>query len=143
MAPVATYGVELFAWSDADCKSICAAQQSGLRRLLNLGGRSPGEIAPHLAGIHSCIIEWRVRRVALLLRLLNSPPDSLQHLGARDTRALEVPVAGGSAGRHASSASRNQPKNKYFSLRPASDIDVQVVRCGRMGVSTTLRTTTR
>lgn len=45
-----------------------------------VGGRSPIDSVRILADIPCCTIEWRVQRVSLLLRLLNSPPDSLQHL---------------------------------------------------------------
>ena len=89
--PVTSYGMELFAWSNADSKAICSAYNSGLRRLLHLGGRAPVDSAVMLAGMHCCTIEWRVRRVALLLRLLNSPPDSQQHLALAVLYLLKSP----------------------------------------------------
>ena len=55
--------------------------QLGLwRRLLKLGGRAPRDVTIELMGNECCTIEWRVRRVGPLLRLLNSPPDSWQHV---------------------------------------------------------------
>jgi hypothetical protein len=78
--PVSSYGMELFVWSDAESKEMRKVYLSGLRQLLSLGGRAPIDCTTVLAGSQCCTITWRIRRVALLLRLLNSPPDSLQHL---------------------------------------------------------------
>ena len=91
VAPVASYGMELFVWTDDDCKDTCSSHWSGLRRLTHLGGRAPINTTSLLAGIPSCTIEWRVRRVALVLRLLNSPPDSLRHLALATFVLLRSP----------------------------------------------------
>ena len=91
VAPVATYGMELFAWSESDCANIRKVQLQGLRKVSFLGGRAPGDITRALAGVQCCTLEWRVRRVGLLLRLVNSPPDSLQHLALAAFRILGSP----------------------------------------------------
>jgi hypothetical protein len=78
--PVALYGVELFTWTDADQSRFATLQRKFWRRLLKLGGRAPNDVTEVLMGVRCCTIEWRIRRVALLLRLLNAPPDSWQHV---------------------------------------------------------------
>ena len=72
--------MELFVWTDSENKEMRKSYQSGLRRLLSLGGRAPADATTVLSGLECCILDWRVRRVALLLRLLNSAPGSLQHV---------------------------------------------------------------
>lgn len=88
---VASYGMELFDWSDEDFKIMHSQQIAGLRRLLNVGGRAPLDSVTVLSSIACCSQDWRVRRVALLLRLLNSPPDSLQHLALATFMMLKSP----------------------------------------------------
>jgi hypothetical protein len=79
VVPVGCYGVELFEWRDTDMKSHVKAQTALWRRLLKLSGRSPTMCSVVLMGVGCNTLEWRVRRVAHLLRLANSPPDSLHH----------------------------------------------------------------
>lgn len=79
--PVALYGVELFVWSEPQGKRFRTLQVGLWRRLLNMGGRSPRDAAESSMGCSSCCtIEWRVRRVGLLLRLLNARMDSWHHV---------------------------------------------------------------
>lgn len=79
--PVALYGVELFDWQGQDIKRFESLQVGQWRRLLHMGGRSPHDaVATFMGCARSCTVEWRVRRVGLLLRLLSAPPESWQHV---------------------------------------------------------------
>ena len=80
VSPVAQYGAELFVW-DVTEETRFKRLLAGLwRRMLKVGGRTPHDVTALLMGAQCCTIEWRIRRVGLLLRLLNSPPDSWQHV---------------------------------------------------------------
>ena len=50
-----------------------------MRGLLEVGGRSPGDCVFASCGFSELTVAWRVHRVSLLLKLLHSPIDSLQH----------------------------------------------------------------
>jgi hypothetical protein len=78
--PVALYGVELFTIDAVVVVRFKSLQTRFWRRMLRIGGRAPQDVTAELMGIDCVTIEWRVRRVGLLLRLLNSPPDSWQHI---------------------------------------------------------------
>jgi hypothetical protein len=78
--PVSSYGVELYDWGDNDATRFKKLQATIWRRLLKIGGRAPHDVTCELIGTGCCTVEWRVRRVGLLLRLLNAPPDSWQHV---------------------------------------------------------------
>ena len=78
--PVISYGMELFCWSDLEIEEVLKTQTRFWRTLLQVGGRSPNDCVCASIGLQCCSLDWRVRRACLLLRLLNSPPDSLQHL---------------------------------------------------------------
>jgi len=67
-------------WTDADKPAFISHQSWAWRRMLQVGGRAPVDALAPLCRLDSCTIEWRVRRVAHLLRLVNSPPDSWQHV---------------------------------------------------------------
>ena len=74
--PVALYGVELFTLGVADDVQFRTLQISLWRCILKIGGRSPQDVTTELMGVRCLTIECRVRRVGLLLKLLNSPADS-------------------------------------------------------------------
>jgi len=80
VSPVAVYGMELFTWTDSDVAALNSHQAWGWRKLLRVGGRAPLDSVQVLLGFDGWLLECRVRRVAHLLRLANSPPDSLQHV---------------------------------------------------------------
>ena len=79
VAPVAAYGMEQFHWSEADVAHIIKTEVRAWRRLLRVGGRAPVDAVSVMLRIASCLIQWRSRRLAHFVRLLNSPPDSLQY----------------------------------------------------------------
>eukprot|EP00973_Karenia_brevis_P046288 6418083-Karenia_brevis.AAC.1 len=72
--------MELFAWSGKEAKGAQIVHSSTLKRLIFISQKAPTEALHCLTGIGTCDVEWRVRRLSLLLRLLNSPPDSWQHI---------------------------------------------------------------
>jgi hypothetical protein len=79
--PVPLYGIELFVWPDAEIMRFKTLQAALWKRLLKLGGRAPRDAVDSLMGSACCCtIEWRVRRASLLLRLLNAPVDTWQHI---------------------------------------------------------------
>ena len=77
--PVGCYGTEVYGWKECDVSAHQAEQIRLWKRLLNLGSRAPNDATTALMGIDCLAIELKVRRVAHLLRLLNAPPDTLQH----------------------------------------------------------------
>eukprot|EP00973_Karenia_brevis_P018373 2519938-Karenia_brevis.AAC.1 len=42
-------------------------------------------------GLHCCSLDWRVRRASLFIRLINSPPDSLQQVALISLREYCAP----------------------------------------------------
>ena len=74
--------------SESETKLFNQIQNFTWKKILRLGGRAPNDSIRVFTGIHSIPVEWRVRRVAHFLRLLNSPPDSLQHLALMVFREL-------------------------------------------------------
>ena len=78
--PVATYGMELFAWDSDDAAMFQKVQVSLWRRLLGIGARAPAHTTGYTMDISCCTIEWRVRRVGRLMRLLCAPLESWQHV---------------------------------------------------------------
>ena len=80
VAPVATYGVEVFSCSVASVESFKGKERKWWRKLLQVGGRAPNTSVHILMGIPSCTIAWRVRRVSLWLKLANAPAGSWRHL---------------------------------------------------------------
>eukprot|EP00973_Karenia_brevis_P022333 3073358-Karenia_brevis.AAC.1 len=75
--PVASYGFEV-SWTDALVEQTMTHHVSGWCRLLRIGKRTPVDVVAALMGLHCCSLDRRVRRASLFIRLLNSPPDSLQ-----------------------------------------------------------------
>jgi len=80
VVPVACYGLELFTWSDAELGLFQTHQTWAWRRLLQVGGRAPVDNLSPFLRLDGYIVEFRARRVAHLLRLINSPADSWQHV---------------------------------------------------------------
>eukprot|EP00973_Karenia_brevis_P026665 3678656-Karenia_brevis.AAC.1 len=91
VAPVGNYGMELFAFTDADVLQFASPIRAAWRKLLRISGRAPCEVTAVLTDITSCGIEWRVRRLAHLLRLLNAPPDSWQHVALLALKLMRSP----------------------------------------------------
>ena len=88
--PVSAYGFEVFSWSQGEVELLMKHHIQGWRQLLQIGRRAPVDITACLAGLHSCSIDWRAQRVALLVRLANSPQDSLQHHALIVMRELQT-----------------------------------------------------
>ena len=91
LAPVLCYGMELFDWSADDAVEAQKAEIKIWRQVLRLGGRAPQDCIMGLTGRGSCTLEWRVRRVSHFLRLIDSPPDSWQHLAIHCSWAVQAP----------------------------------------------------
>ena len=89
--PVMTYGMDLFTWCPTEIKPLLKHQMASWRRLLRVGGRAPGDIVQTLLDLDCCTNRWRAQRTALFVRLLNSPPDSLQHVALSTFRELRTP----------------------------------------------------
>ena len=77
--PVVCYGVELFVFTPEEEATILKEETAAWRQLLRLGGRAPKDCIQVLTNTITCVTELRIRRVAHLLRLVNSPADSWQH----------------------------------------------------------------
>jgi hypothetical protein len=60
-------------------------------RMLAVGRRAPVDSVPAMFGLDSVVLECRVRLVARLVPLVNSPPDSLQHAALLMLIALPSP----------------------------------------------------
>lgn len=76
VVPVACYGFEAYHWDECQAKEFTKQENSMQRYLLRVGGRSPTTATQILLSFDSCSLEWRVRRVALCMRLLFSPAGS-------------------------------------------------------------------
>eukprot|EP00973_Karenia_brevis_P021984 3023262-Karenia_brevis.AAC.1 len=79
VTPVVLYGLCLFNVSQSLLQLIADAERKAWRELLHLGGRAPTDCVRYCWGEHSCLIEARVQRAALFIRLLNSPVGSWEH----------------------------------------------------------------
>jgi hypothetical protein len=75
-----TYGLDILTWTETEVKPLLKQQTASWRRLALVGGRAPVDITQTLLGIDCSMDLCRSHRLALFLRLLNSPPDSLQHV---------------------------------------------------------------
>ena len=91
VSPVASYGFEVYSWSNVQTKGFLRQQQHSWRSLLQVGGRSPGMATQTLMDCQCATIEWRVRRAALFMRLLASPAGSWTQLALLTLRELETP----------------------------------------------------
>ena len=91
VAPVALYGIEAFAWEETDSAQLTKIQLQAWRRMLGVGGRAPLDAVQSSLGLDCITLTWRVRRVGLLLRLLNSPAGSLQQIAVITLRDLQSP----------------------------------------------------
>jgi hypothetical protein len=89
--PVANYGMELFAFPRPTVESFRAQERKFWRILLRVGGRAPNAAIQVLMGDVHCDIAWRTARAALLLKLLNAPAGSWQHLAAIAHHHLQTP----------------------------------------------------
>ena len=90
VTPVANYGMELFAWSDADCATFDTKSTSAWRDLLRIGKRAPCDITTILMGLQPHSQEWKSRRLGLFIRLMNSPSDSWQHSALIMAHSLQI-----------------------------------------------------
>jgi len=80
VVPVVVYGLEVFSWSNGDITELTSAQLCAFRRLLGVGRRAPSDCVDVLMGCDDFSVICRSQRLALFLRLLNSPPASWQHV---------------------------------------------------------------
>jgi hypothetical protein len=80
VVPVAIYGTEVFAWRTDDAKPFTQYHANAWRSLLQVGGRAPSDALEPFLGTDSITSIWRASRLALFLRLINSPAGSLQQL---------------------------------------------------------------
>ena len=80
VAPVASYGMDLFAHPDATTGAFQAKERKWWRRLLQVGGRSPNATVTIAFGLPSNVITWRVRRAALFMKLASAPVGFWRHL---------------------------------------------------------------
>ena len=78
--PVASYGMEVFAFPDASTREFLVQERAMFRRLLGVGGRAPSDTVAILMGVDSCVLDWRAKRLGHFLRLLSSPVGSLEHM---------------------------------------------------------------
>ena len=91
VVPVGAYGMELFTWSPKDAQPLLKEQAHIWRRMLQASGRAPLDSVHALLKVDCCSLLWRINRVALFVRLLNSPADSLQHVVLIVLRDLQTP----------------------------------------------------
>lgn len=91
VTPIGTYGMELFSWNEAAAAPLIKLQKSAWRRMLGLGGHSPIEAAVACTSLDDITTLWRTRRVAHFLHLMNSPPDSYEHVARLTFRELGTP----------------------------------------------------
>ena len=89
--PVAVYGCGAFAWSDADARPFIQEQSRAWRRMLRVGGRAPTEALQPLFSLDCISLQWRVRRVALFLRLVCSPEGSLEQIALLTLKGIAAP----------------------------------------------------
>ena len=80
VVPVALYGVEAYPWTETDAAPILKIQTEAWRRMLQVGGRAQADAVQVCLGIECMSLIWRVRRLALMLRLINAPHGSLEQL---------------------------------------------------------------
>lgn len=88
VAPVASYGADVYAWNDADTTPFVKQQSKAWRRMLKVGGRAPLVALTSLLSVDCLTLVWRVQRVALFLRMLNSPAGSLQQIAMLTMKSL-------------------------------------------------------
>jgi hypothetical protein len=91
VAPVAAYGADVYAWNEEDAEHFLECQRQAWRRMLQVGGRAPIDIVSSLLLIDCVSITWRVQRMALCLRLFNSPAGTLQQIAFVVLRGLPSP----------------------------------------------------
>ena len=91
VTPVMGYGMELFPLSEACVKEFDTRERSWWRRLLQVGGRAPNACVQVLFGACHASLEWRVRRVCLLLRLANARASSSLQLALIAHWHLQTP----------------------------------------------------
>eukprot|EP00973_Karenia_brevis_P058372 8129127-Karenia_brevis.AAC.1 len=72
--------MELFIFSPSVIQEGNRLTIQAWRRILQLGGRSPVDVVYCLTGLCPWEVESRIRRVGLLLKLMNSPVHSWQHV---------------------------------------------------------------
>ena len=89
--PAMCYGMDLFCFSETYLQSFRTRECKWWRRLLQVGGRSPNNAVQVLFGNAGCDIFWRTSRASLVLKLLNSPAGSWQHLAAIAHNHLQTP----------------------------------------------------
>lgn len=79
VAPVISYGMEQFDWTEGELAPLVKEESAAWRKLLRVGSRAPIDAAASLLGIDTLVIALRARRAAHFLRLYNAPHDSLQY----------------------------------------------------------------
>ena len=79
VAPVGSYGMDVFSQSVVDIQAYETKERKWWRRLLQVGARSPNAAVSVLMGLPSSAIGWRVQRAALFLKLANSLVGSWRH----------------------------------------------------------------
>ena len=72
--------MELFAWSASEAAEFDKEQWKACMKLLRIPGRAPRDCIATLLDLAPCEVEWKVRRLGLFARLLNSPSHSWQHV---------------------------------------------------------------
>jgi hypothetical protein len=83
--------MELFALPCSFNTAFQGKERKWWRRLLQVGGRAPNASVQILMGLSTSTSEWRVRRVALLLKLANAPVGSWRHLAFMAHHHLRSP----------------------------------------------------
>ena len=89
--PVACYGMELQVIPTALTDSFQNRERKWWRRLLKVGGRSPNNAVQILMDLGHSPLEWRIRRVSLIVRLANAPAGSWQQLALMAHHNLQTP----------------------------------------------------
>ena len=89
VAPVAVYGCEVYAWAERDTTPFVRQQTYAWRSFLRAGGRASVEALQASLALECVTSLWRVSRVTLFLRLVNSPAGSLQQLALITLRQLD------------------------------------------------------
>eukprot|EP00973_Karenia_brevis_P012102 1642956-Karenia_brevis.AAC.1 len=88
--PVGNYGFEVYTWSDDLVHEFMQHHVAGWRKVLKVGCRAPASAVACMINLHVCSISWRAQRVALMIRMLNSPPDSLSQVALVILRELQA-----------------------------------------------------
>ena len=91
VTPVVPYGLEAYAWTETDMAPLFKCQTQAWRRLVGVGGRAPADAVHTILAIDCFTLTSRVRRVALFLRLLNSPEGSMQQIALITLESTQAP----------------------------------------------------